>query len=325
MIDVVQYRSLQPDLGNYWPSLTTRWTNKFFWDHEWTVHGNCSCDVLPPLQYFFAAITQSKKTNIRQWLRIATPRPIQPLDSGLFKQSAIENAIKAVIGNNLNIYVSCKRYSDSRYYLYEIYICLDKTTTNYVTCPASSSLRGCPEKKDDPLIKYITISGTSVHEESPNELIQSFKGFDLFMLSREVLGWSFEESLLSGRLASGIISQKIDGFLAVLNITGGNFLPHPQKLPFAVLSNPEKTHFHIFFCNYDLTDMHATSKTFLRQKVTLVADSFAHKDPHMKNEETPSSISNIDHYLQQSSGCNDLNVEDDKEEKVVLTLFGAFC
>ncbi|KAM7461897.1 hypothetical protein LguiA_030018 [Lonicera macranthoides] len=160
------YRSLQPDLGNYWPSLTTRWTNKFFWDHEWTVHGNCSCDVLPPLQYFFAAITQSKKTNIRQWLRIATPRPIQPLDSGLFKQSAIENAIKAVIGNNLNIYVSCKRYSDSRYYLYEIYICLDKTTTNYVTCPASSSLRGCPEKKDDPLIKYITISGTIQYSES---------------------------------------------------------------------------------------------------------------------------------------------------------------
>lgn len=27
----------------------------------------------------------------------------------------------------------------------------------------------------------------------------------------------------------------------------------------------------------------------------------------MKNEETPSSISNIDHYLQRSSGCNDSN------------------
>ncbi|KAM7461841.1 hypothetical protein LguiA_029962 [Lonicera macranthoides] len=153
MRDTLSVASLQPDLGNYWPSLITSWTNKLFWDHEWTAHGNCSCDVLPPLQDFSAAITQSKKTDIRQWLRVAKAKPIQPLDNGLFRQSAIENAIKAVIGNNLNIYVSCRRYSDDRYYLYEIYICLDKTATNYVTCLVSNSLRGCPKNKDDPLIK----------------------------------------------------------------------------------------------------------------------------------------------------------------------------
>lgn len=48
-----------------------------------------------------------------------------------------------------------------------------------------------------------------------------------------------------------MLMQRIDGFLAVLSITGGNFSPHPQKLPFAVTS-VDGDNFLLYYSSIDL-------------------------------------------------------------------------
>ncbi|XP_061370908.1 ribonuclease 1-like [Gastrolobium bilobum] len=131
-----QISDLTSSLQRNWPTLACPSSSGIqFWTHEWEKHGTCSESILKQHDYFEAALNLKQRANLLQAL---TSAGIQP-DGGSYSLSSIKGAIKEAIG--YTPFVECNVDSSSNSQLYQVYLCVDTSGSDFIECPVFPSGR----------------------------------------------------------------------------------------------------------------------------------------------------------------------------------------
>ncbi|KAA0034420.1 hypothetical protein IC582_023059 [Cucumis melo] len=128
--DRTQISDLVSSMEKNWPSLACPSSdNTKFWSHEWNKHGTCSESVLDQYEYFETTLNLKAQANILQALQTAGINPDGSHYSLDKIKSAIEEGIKLTPG------ISCNVDGSGNSQLYEIYLCVDSSASNFIDCP----------------------------------------------------------------------------------------------------------------------------------------------------------------------------------------------
>ncbi|NP_001266087.1 ribonuclease 1-like [Cicer arietinum] len=143
--DESQISGLTSSLQKNWPTLACPSGDGItFWTHEWEKHGTCSESVLNQHDYFETTLNLKQKANL---LKALTSAGINA-DGGSYSLSNIKTAIQDGVG--FAPFIECNRDSSGNSQLYQVYLCVDNSGSDFIDCPVF------PHGKCGPEIEFPT-------------------------------------------------------------------------------------------------------------------------------------------------------------------------
>ncbi|KAG5521571.1 hypothetical protein RHGRI_033960 [Rhododendron griersonianum] len=127
-----------------------------FWGHEWSKHGTCSESLLDQYSYFQKALDLKAKANLLQALQTAG---IRPADGKYHSLESIKEAIEQALGVT-TIFIDCNVDTRGNHQIYQVYLCVDTSASNFIECPVLPHGRPCGNK-----IEFPSFSSDSNHDE----------------------------------------------------------------------------------------------------------------------------------------------------------------
>ncbi|XP_022151194.1 ribonuclease 3-like [Momordica charantia] len=130
VFDPTHISEVASNMAKQWPSLSCPSSNGLrFWSHEWEKHGTCSQSELDQKEYFEAAMKLKQKAKL---LKLLNGAGIEPNDE-FYSLESIRNAIEEGLGFTPGI--QCNRDSAGNPQLYQIYLCVDTSASEFIKCP----------------------------------------------------------------------------------------------------------------------------------------------------------------------------------------------
>ncbi|XP_062111604.1 ribonuclease 3 [Humulus lupulus] len=130
VFSIHEISDLMGRLQKEWPSVSCPSSNgNRFWSHEWVKHGTCSEQELDQHDYFEAGLKLKEKANLLNILKTAG---IEPNDK-FYSLESIKEAITEGVGHAPGI--ECNKDSDGNSQLYQVYLCVDTSGSDFIECP----------------------------------------------------------------------------------------------------------------------------------------------------------------------------------------------